>query len=163
MYHNDSGNSFTHLDSEGRATMVNIGKKPAQKRTAIAEGRILVGQEILIKLSQGQSRMKKGDILSVSRIAGILGAKMTSQLVPLCHQIPLDHVQVDIKACDQTKSLIVRAQVETRHSTGVEMESLTAVSITLLTLYDMCKSDNKSMVITDVRLVSKTKTNIQPK
>jgi len=103
--------------------------------------------------------MMKGDILTVSKVAVIKGAKHISQLIPLCHQIPLDNIYIDIESCVDTKSLVVTAEVKAVHKTGVEMESLTAVTITLLTLYDtcMCKSVEKSMTITDIRLISKEK------
>jgi len=140
--------------------MVDIGIKTPMKRRAKSQGRIIVGEEILRRI-QGQGKMKKGDILTVSKVAGIMGAKHTSQLIPLCHQIPLDNIYIDIESCVDTKSLVVTAEVRAIHKTGVEMESLMAVTITLLTLYDMCKSVEKSMSITDIRLVSKEKVSDQ--
>ena len=146
---------FTHLDQSGKAKMVNIGWKTASRRTASARGEILVGAQVLAKIRE--QSMRKGDIITVSKIAGILGAKQTSQLIPMCHQVPLDHVQVRISESPAGESLIVEAEVETSYRTGVEMECLTAVSVTLLTIYDMCKSANKFMTISDIRLVTKTK------
>ena len=160
MYHSFGGSTdpdtqFSHLNTEGKANMVNVGGKTKMKRTALAQGRIFVGDEVIARICD--QSMKKGDIISVSRIAGIMGAKKTSHLIPLCHQIPLDHISVDIVPSQQSGSLLVTAKVEARHHTGVEMESLTAVTITLLTLYDMCKSVNKSMIVSDIKLLSKMK------
>lgn len=137
--------------------MVNVGPKTAVKRVATSEGRIQVGQQVIDRIMKSQS-LEKGDIITVSKVAGVMAAKSTSQMIPLCHQIPLDHIMVDIEPCQRVSgALLVRATVEARHNTGVEMESLTAVVVTLLTLYDMCKSVNKFMVISDVKLVSKRK------
>lgn len=135
--------------------MVNVGCKPKVKRVASAQGVIFVGDLVLKKIQD--HTMKKGDIISVARVAGIMGAKWTSNLIPLCHSIALDHVQVEIEPCYDKGFLRVVATAEAHHNTGVEMESLTVVSITLLTLYDMCKSVNKTMVISDIRLLSKKK------
>lgn len=135
--------------------MVNVGSKPEVRRIASASGEIKVGQLVLKKIQDGS--LTKGDVLSVSRLAGIMAAKQTSNLIPLCHQIVLDHVSVDIEIDEESGALVVKATVEARHSTGVEMEALTAVTVTLLSLYDMCKSVNKSMVISGVRLMSKSK------
>lgn len=163
MYHNSSSGdnsasadaNFSHLDSGGKAKMVNINEKSPVKRIALAQGKIFVGHQVLEKILDHS--LKKGDILTVSKVAGIMGAKSTSHLIPLCHQIALDYVNVDIEPCKSTGSLLVSAQVEAHHRTGVEMESLTAVAITLLTIYDMCKSVNKSMVISDLKVISKIK------
>lgn len=135
--------------------MVNINDKKPVRRTALAQGKIIVGRETLDKIYEGS--IKKGDILTVAKVAGIMGAKFTSNLIPLCHQIPLDCVDILIKPCNDTESLVVEALVETHHKTGVEMECLTAVSVTLLTIYDMCKSVNKHMIITDIKLLNKLK------
>lgn len=135
--------------------MVDVGAKDISERIAVAQGRIHVGLAVLDKILN--SSMGKGDVLSVSRIAGIMGAKQAGSLIPLCHQVSLDAVSVDIEACRPSGSLIVRSRVKSRDRTGVEMESLVAVSVALLTLYDMCKSENKSMQITDIELVSKSK------
>lgn len=137
--------------------MVNVGDKPRVKRVAVASGRILVGEEVMDRINR--NAIAKGNVISLSKLAGIMGAKMTSQLVPLCHTIPLDHVRVNIEQCSQSKSLIVEATVQANHHTGVEMESLTAVSVSLLAIYDMCKSVNKSMVISDIMLLSKQKSS----
>lgn len=147
---------FSHLDSTGQARMVNVGVKDIIKREASAEGRIHVGEKVLMMIEE--KIVKKGDILSISRIAGIMGSKLTDKLIPLCHQVPLDFARVDIELCEKTASLIVRSQVQAHSRTGVEMESLVAVSVSLLTIYDMCKSENKSMVISEVKLIHKRKT-----
>lgn len=135
--------------------MVDVGGKEISERVATAQGRIHVGLGVLEKILD--SSMGKGDVLSVSRIAGIMAAKQTDRLIPLCHKVSLDAVSLDIEACRRTGSLIVRSRVKTRDRTGVEMESLVAVSVALLTVYDMCKSQNKSMRISDVELTSKSK------
>lgn len=135
--------------------MVNVGEKPRVERIAVARGQILVGQEVLSQINSNS--IAKGNVISLSKIAGVMGAKLTSQLIPLCHTIPLDHVNVDVKQCDDSESLIVTASVQAHYNTGVEMESLTAVSVALLAIYDMCKSVNKSMVISNIKLVSKKK------
>lgn len=148
--------SFSHLNELGQAQMVDVGHKECTNRQAKAEGKIYVGREILQLIED--KAMSKGDVLSVSRIAGIMGAKQTSALIPLCHQIPLTSVKVDIFACKSSHSLIVKSDVKTsNYHTGVEMESLMAVSITLLTIYDMCKSVSKQMEISAIQLISKTK------
>lgn len=157
MYHTTrtARREFTHLDSEGAARMVDVGSKSKLKRIAVAHGKIYVGNEAIAMIDKQQ--VKKGDVISVSRLAGIMGAKKTSSLVPLCHQIPLDVITVDIKPNIDLGYLHVEARVEANYKTGVEIESLTAVSITLLTIYDMCKSVNPRMKITDIELLSKTK------
>lgn len=135
--------------------MVNVSDKKQVRRVAVASGRILVGNEVLARINS--KRIAKGNLIGLSKVAGIMGAKMTSQLIPLCHNIPLDHVQVDIEPCLKSGSLIVTASAQAHHKTGVEMESLTAVSVTLLAIYDMCKSVSKCMIISDIKLVSKEK------
>lgn len=151
------GLSLSHLNKAGQLNMVNVSSKRVIRRVAVAEGRLHVGQRIIDKIIANE-RVKKGDIITVSKVAGIMAAKATSQLIPLCHQIPLNHVGVEIEPCQQNPgSLLIRATVEACHKTGVEMESLTAVVVTMLTLYDMCKSMNKFMVMSDVKLVSKRK------
>ncbi len=145
---------LTHLDAAGKASMVDITDKTPCLREAIAEGSILLAAETM-RLIQ-ENGLKKGDVLAVARIAGIQAAKQTQHLIPLCHQIPLSKVAVDFELTN--KAVLVTATVKTTAATGVEMEALTAVSIAALTIYDMCKAVDKTMQITDVRLVSKTKT-----
>lgn len=150
-----SSKKFTHIDSSGSAKMVDVGSKKNLRRVAVAQGRIHVGCDVLSSILD--QTMKKGDVLKVSQIAGIMGSKMTSSLIPLCHQVPLDMISVDIKPDQPNGFLIVEAKVEATYKTGVEIESLTAVTVTLLTIYDMCKSINKGMIISDIKLLSKTK------
>lgn len=137
--------------------MVDISPKRPMDRVAVAQGRINVNKDVIEKLRASGS-VEKGDVLGTARLAGIMAAKMTSQLIPLCHHIALDSVAVDLDIGDEGRSSItVQATAAANHKTGVEMESLTAVSVALLTIYDMCKSIDKQMTITDIRLVEKTK------
>ena len=144
---------FSHLDGRGRARMVDVGGKPALHRIAEASGRILLAPET-VELIRAKG-LEKGDVLAVARIAGILAAKRTPELVPLCHSIPLDLVEVDFAWVEG--GLEARARVECRAVTGVEMEALTAVSAALLAVYDMCKAVDKKMRITDIVLLEKRK------
>jgi cyclic pyranopterin phosphate synthase len=144
---------LTHLNRKGEAAMVDVSAKPPVRREAIAEGRILLAATTLDLIRKNQ--VKKGDVLSIARIAGIQAAKQTQYLIPLCHQIPLSKVQVDFEL--RPKAVHITATAVTVAPTGVEMEALTAVSIAALTIYDMCKAADKKMRIEGVRLVSKTK------
>ena len=153
----DSGSSgLTHVDATGQAAMVDISAKPPLAREAVAEGRIVLQAETLRLIRE--NGMKKGDVLAVARIAGIQAAKQTQMLIPLCHQIPLTKVAVDF-AFEET-GLHITTVAKTIAATGVEMEALTAASMAALTIYDMCKAVDKEMCITDIRLVSKTKTAV---
>jgi cyclic pyranopterin phosphate synthase len=143
---------LTHLDAEGRATMVDVGDKPATQRAAGASGRLRMGAATRTRVLAGA--VPKGNVIEVARIAGIQAAKRTAELVPLCHALPLTHVDVRVDPADD--GLLVTATAACSGPTGVEMEALTAVSIALLTLYDMCKALDKGMTITDVRLESKS-------
>lgn len=134
--------------------MVNVIDKMPIKRVAVAEGEIKVGCEVITSIKSHS--MSKGDILTVSKVAAIMGAKKTGDLIPMCHQISLDHIDVEIFEKGED-TLVVRARTEALHRTGVEMESLMSVSIGLLTLYDMCKSVNKTMTISNIRLIEKRK------
>lgn len=145
---------FTHFNGQGRARMVDIGEKPSTRRTAAAAARVLVNDETFQMIRTGG--MKKGDVLTVAQIAGIMGAKHTPDIVPMCHPIPLDGVDLTLTLNKERKSVEIVAAVSCGGSTGVEMEALTAVSTAALTVYDMCKAVQKDMVITDVRLLSKT-------
>lgn len=146
---------FTHFDSSGNAVMVDISEKQITERIAVAQGRILVCQEIFDSIKVG--KVKKGDVLGVARIAGIMGAKRTSDLIPLCHPLMLTKCTVDffLEAGEQNAVKAV-CTVRTDGKTGVEMEALTGVQTALLTIYDMCKAIDKGMVITDVHLVEKS-------
>jgi cyclic pyranopterin phosphate synthase len=143
---------LTHLDDTGAAHMVDISAKPATRREAIAQGRITMAAEALAAIRE--STLKKGDALATARIAGIMAAKRTSDLVPLCHPLPLDAIRLDLTL--EETGIRATATVATTHGTGVEMEALTAVSVALLTLYDMAKSLDRTMTITEIHLLSKT-------
>lgn len=143
---------LTHLDETGAAHMVDVSGKPVTSRTAVAEGRITMTAETLAAIHNHTTA--KGDVLATARIAGIMGAKRTSDLIPLCHPLPLSSVSIDF-APDET-GITATAIARTDGKTGVEMEALTAVSVALLTLYDMTKAMDKAMTIGDIRLLSKT-------
>ena len=142
----------THKDADGNVLMVDVSAKNTTTRTARAEGRISVTPAIMATLREG--RGAKGDVLTVAQLAGIMGAKRASDLIPLCHPIPLANCKVLLEL--EEASLRAICEVKTAHQTGVEMEAMTGVSIALLTVYDMCKGIDKGMVITDIRLLSKT-------
>jgi cyclic pyranopterin phosphate synthase len=143
---------LTHLNADGGAHMVDVSAKADTAREAVAEGRISMSAEALAAIRAGN--MKKGDVLGTARIAGILAAKKTSDLIPLCHPLMLSKISVEFSY--ETSAIRVEARVRLNGPTGVEMEALTAVSVTLLTLYDMAKALDKSMMISDIRLLSKT-------
>jgi cyclic pyranopterin phosphate synthase len=144
---------LTHINRKGEAAMVDVSAKPPMRREAVAKGRIMLQAATLDLIRNNQ--VKKGDVLSIARIAGIQAAKQTQHLIPLCHQIPLSKVQLDFEF--RPKAIHIVATAITVAPTGVEMEALTAVSIAALTIYDMCKAADKKMRIEGVRLVSKTK------
>jgi len=143
---------LTHLDAEGRARMVDVGDKPQTVRTARAEARLLAAPETLALVRSGTA--KKGDVITVSEIAGVMAAKKTSDLIPLCHPLPLSKINVKINL--EETCLRVTTEARTSGQTGVEMEALTAASVAALTLYDMLKAADKSMTIEGVRLLEKT-------
>ncbi|WP_397604550.1 cyclic pyranopterin monophosphate synthase MoaC [Sphingorhabdus sp.] len=143
---------LTHLNADGGAHMVDVSAKADNVREAVAEGRISMSTEALAAIRAGN--MKKGDVLGTARIAGILAAKKTSDLIPLCHPLMLSKISVEFEY--EAAAIRVEARVRLNGPTGVEMEALTAVSVSLLTLYDMAKALDKSMIISDVRLLSKT-------
>ena len=145
---------FTHFDEQGRARMVGVGEKPVTERTAVAAGRVLVNRETFGLIQSGG--VKKGDVLTVAQIAGILGAKRTPDLIPMCHPILIDSVQLRLWLNEERCAVEIEAAVTCTGRTGVEMEALTAVSTAALTVYDMCKSVQKDMVIDGIRLLSKT-------
>jgi cyclic pyranopterin phosphate synthase len=144
---------FSHLDSEGTARMVDVGGKPAIRRRALATGKILLARETITALRN--RALSKGDVLTVARIAAIQAAKRTDELIPLCHSLPLDAVEVDFEVEDDCINIIARSSTSAK--TGVEMEALTAVSVAALTIYDMCKAIDKDMVIGEIRVVEKVK------
>ena len=147
---------LSHVDNKGKANMVDVGNKPQQKRVAIAKGSIKLSAEA-IKLIE-ENGNKKGDVLTISEIAGIMGGKKTSELIPLCH--PLNITKIDVKAKLTETGVEVISETRCIGQTGIEMEALTAVSVALLTVYDMCKAVDKQMVIQDINLLKKTKENI---
>jgi cyclic pyranopterin phosphate synthase len=144
---------LTHFNSAGEAHMVDVGDKAITKRTAVAEGRIIMQPETLSTIQQGSAR--KGDVLGVARIAGIMAAKKTSELIPLCHPLALTRVNIDLEAKPEENAVYCRATVQTGGQTGVEMEALSAVQISLLTVYDMCKAVDRGMTIDGIRLLEK--------
>lgn len=143
---------LTHIDEQGRARMVDTSEKPDTVRHAVASARVLMSAETVAAIRE--ARAPKGDPLESARLAGIMAAKRTAELIPLCHPLPLTHV--DLRAELQETSVYLESEVTTRAQTGVEMEALTAVSVAALTIYDMCKALDKSMTITDIRLELKT-------
>jgi cyclic pyranopterin phosphate synthase len=144
---------LSHTDASGKANMVDVGNKPIQTRTAIAQGFIRLHENTVKLISENQ--MKKGDVLTIAEIAGIQGGKRTSELIPLCH--PLQITKLDVKTKLVENGVEVESFAKCIGQTGIEMEALTAVQIALLTIYDMCKAVDKSMVIENVRLVEKVK------
>jgi cyclic pyranopterin phosphate synthase len=145
--------SLTHFDNQGQAHMVDVAAKAATHRIAVAQGRIEMTPSTLSIILAGGA--KKGDVLGIARIAGIMAAKKTSDLIPLCHPLALTHVAIDFTANNDSPSITCVATVETVGQTGVEMEAMTAVQVALLTIYDMCKAVDRGMRITDVKLLEK--------
>ena len=146
-------NDFTHIDAEGNARMVDVGAKQATERSATAKGTVLMAAETLQKIAD--RGFKKGDVLSIAQLAGIMGAKRTPDLIPLCHPLMLTSVKVSLTPDPARNAVDIEATCKLSGQTGVEMEALTAVSVAALTVYDMCKAVDKAMHITDVRLVHK--------
>ncbi len=144
---------FTHFDATGNAVMVDVSAKPVTDRTATARARVLMQPETLAMIVAGSA--KKGDVLGVARLAGIMGAKRTSDLIPLCHPLPISAVTVDLTPDTAAGSVEIEATVRTTGQTGVEMEALTAASVAALTVYDMCKSVDRGMRIEAIRVVHK--------
>jgi cyclic pyranopterin phosphate synthase len=147
-------NKLSHLNAHNEVEMVDVSKKSATLRQAIASGQIIMSRASLQQVEQGNS--PKGDVIATAKIAGIMAAKQTSSLIPLCHPLPLSQIGIQIKADEQLPGYYIEASVKTKAETGVEMEALTAVSVTALTLYDMIKAIDKSMIITQIKLISKT-------
>jgi cyclic pyranopterin phosphate synthase len=149
-------NRLTHIDSDGRAQMVDVSAKPLSKRRAVARGSIRLQRETLDLIASDQ--IAKGNVFATARIAGIQAAKQTAQLIPLCHTLPLGQVNIDIVASKD--GLDVKCTAQTVAQTGVEMEALVGVTVALLTIYDMCKAVDKHMIISDVQLLEKTKSTV---
>jgi len=148
---------LTHLDDAGKVQMVDVSAKPMSNRTAIAKGKIRLQRKTLELISS--DRIAKGNVFATARLAGIQAAKQTAHLIPLCHTIPLSDVKIDIVATRSGAEVTCTARMIAQ--TGVEMEALTGVAVALLTIYDMCKAVDKKMQVVDVRLIKKTKTNVQ--
>ena len=149
----DAANTLTHFDNSGQAHMVDVGDKAHTKRIAVASGEITMQTSTLALIKSGDSQ--KGDVLGIARIAAIQGSKRTSDLIPLCHPIGLTKVAVTFEIDDKNTSVICTATTETTGQTGVEMEALTAVSVGLLTIYDMCKAVDRGMTIGSIKLLEK--------
>ena len=145
---------FTHFNDQGQARMVNVSDKPQTHRTATAGARVLVNAETFARIQSGG--VKKGDVLTVAQIAGIMGSKRTPDLIPLCHPVAISGADLSLTLNEEDCAVEIRATVSCDGQTGVEMEALTAASVAALTVYDMCKAIQRDIVITDVRLLSKT-------
>lgn len=145
---------LTHFDEGGNAVMVDVSPKDETERTATAKGRVLMSAETLSLIAEGG--FKKGDVLSVAQLAGIMGAKRTPDLIPLCHPLALTSVKVNLSLAPESNAVEIEATCKLKGRTGVEMEALTAVSVAALTVYDMCKAADKSMQISDIRLTHKS-------
>ena len=144
---------LNHFNQRGEAHMVDVGDKAVTQRTAVAEGKINMQAETLQRILQGEH--SKGDVLGVARVAGVMAAKKTAELVPLCHPLQLSHVDIQLNIEEKEQYVHCVVEVKTAGQTGVEMEALTAVQVTLLTIYDMCKAMDRGMVMSDIRLLSK--------
>ena len=145
---------FTHFNEQGRARMVDVGEKPPTVRRAVAAGRVLVNEATFALIRSGG--VKKGDVLTVAQIAGVMGSKRTPELVPMCHPVLIDGIDLSLSLDEARCSVEIRAAVSCAGRTGVEMEALTAVSAAALTVYDMCKAVQRDMVIADIRLLEKS-------
>ena len=149
-----NNNKLTHFDDNGDPSMVNINAKENTVRVAIATGKVTMKSETLQKILD--IKIKKGDVLSVAKLAGIMAAKKTDQLIPLCHSIPLSYVNIDLEQDIKNSCIKIKAEASLVGKTGVEMEAFTAVSVASLTIYDMCKSVDREMVISDIKLIHKS-------
>jgi len=151
------GNAFSHLNAAGAARMVNVGHKPVQRRRAVAEGKLICAPTTIRALKR--RALPKGDVLTVAQIAGVQAAKRTSELIPLCHPLGLNHVEIKFRVRPAAVEIV--CTVETNAQTGVEMEALAGVSVAALTLYDMCKAVDKKMLIEHIRVVKKEKYDME--
>jgi cyclic pyranopterin monophosphate synthase len=145
---------FSHFNKNGRARMVDVSEKSDTARTAVAAGRVLVNAETFKLIKSGG--VKKGDVLAVAQVGGIMGAKHTSDIIPMCHPIMISGIDLDISLCEEKHSVEIIATAKCTGATGVEMEALTAVSVAALTVYDMCKAVQRDIEISDIRLLKKT-------
>ena len=150
---------LTHIDARGEASMVDVSTKPISRREAVASGEIRL-QRATLDMIESQA-IAKGNVLATARLAGILAAKKTGELIPLCHPLPITHCEVDFEVPKSRDRIVITASARITALTGVEMEALTAVSLAALTIYDMCKAVDKQMRITDIKLVSKTKKELR--
>lgn len=150
----DMEKRLTHFDAEGKAIMVDVSAKQPSVRTALAAGKIRMGTAAFASVQNGTAQ--KGDVLGVARVAAIMGVKHTSSLIPLCHPIPVEKVEIEFELLEETSAVQVFCTVKTSGRTGVEMEALTGVNVALLTIYDMCKALDKGMEMYDIRLLKKT-------
>lgn len=149
----DNNKDFTHFNESGRAFMVDVSEKKETERTAVAFGRVLVNETTFNLIKNGG--MKKGDVLTTAQIAGIMGAKKTSQIIPMCHPIMISGINMNLSLNEKDMAVDIEASVKCNGQTGVEMEALTACSIACLTVYDMCKAVQKDIIITDINLIEK--------
>ncbi len=147
-------NKLTHTDENGNARMVDVGDKPVSRRTAAAQGRVFLNKETFALVTGGGT--KKGNVLETAKLAGIMGAKKTSDLIPLSHPILLDHIDVTLTPDEESGSILIRSEVSSTGKTGVEMEAMTAVSVAALTVYDMCKAVQRDIRIGEIFLLQKT-------
>lgn len=154
MNTNFGSEGFTHFDDEGNARMVNVSDKGVTRRTATAGARVLVNQNTFDLIKEG--RIKKGDVLTVAQIAGIMGAKRTPDLIPMCHPVIIDGSDVHLRLNEEDKAVEIEATVTCTGRTGVEMEAVTACTVAAMTVYDMCKAVQRDIVLTDICLLSKT-------
>ena len=147
-------NELSHINSEGKAEMVDVSSKDDTVRTAEASAEVFVSEEVFTKIKNNE--IAKGDVLAIAKFAGIQAAKKTSELIPLCHNIQISKANVDLKLNDKDKSVVIKSFAKTVGKTGIEMEALTAASVAALTVYDMCKALDKSIRISNIKLLSKT-------
>lgn len=151
---NQPNPDFTHFNEEGRAKMVNVGEKPVTQRIAVTSATVLVNENTFNLIKTGG--MKKGDVLTVAQIAGVMGAKRTPDLIPMCHPVAIHGINLSLRLDEERLAVVIEATVQCDGKTGVEMEALTAVSVAALTVYDMCKAVQKDIVITDICLLEKS-------
>lgn len=145
---------LSHFDEEGRARMVDVGAKPITQREAIASGRVIMKPETLRRIKEKE--IEKGDVFAVARVAGIMAAKKTSDLIPMCHPLAIENVEIDFQEDLEKSEVIIRTKVKYTGKTGVEMEALVATAIAALTIYDMCKAIDRGMIISDIKLLKKS-------
>ena len=149
---------LTHIDAQGEARMVDVSNKPVSKREAVAQGEIRISTSTLSRIETHQ--VAKGNVLATARLAGIMAAKRTGDLIPLCHPLPITHCEIDFDIPPSRDRIVITATARITAQTGVEMEALTAVSVAALTIYDMCKAADKEMTISEIRLLKKMKTTV---